>query len=139
MDWTLEVVIVPVSDVDQAKKFYEEGMGFAVDHDTTLGPGKRIVQLTPKGSGCSVVISNGMGVGRMKPGDLSGPQLVVRDLRAAREELLSRGVEVGEIEVMGPEGGRPATAEDDLNNVGFLSFTDPDGNAWTIQQITARS
>lgn len=137
MDWTIEVIVVPVSDVERAKQFYERDMGFVVDHDTTLGPDKRIVQLTPKGSGCSIVIGNG--VGTLPPGKLGGVQLVVRDLRAAREELLSRGVGVSEIEVMGGEGPRPATDADDLNNVGFLHFSDPDGNSWTIQQITARS
>jgi catechol 2,3-dioxygenase-like lactoylglutathione lyase family enzyme len=137
MDWTLEVIVVPVSDVDRAKKFYAEGMGFVLDHDVTPGPGNRIVQLTPRGSGCSVVI--GTGLGTMAPGTLSGVQLVVRDLRAAREELLSRGVEVGEIQVAAPTGFRPATDSDDLNNQGFASLDDPDGNTWTIQQITARA
>lgn len=137
MDWTIEVIVVPVSDVERARQFYEKDMGFVVDHDTTLGPGNRIVQLTPKGSGCSIVIGNS--IGTLPPGKLGGVQLVVRDLRAAREELLSRGVKVSEIEVMGGEGPRPATDTDDLNNVGFLHFSDPDGNSWTIQQITARS
>jgi catechol 2,3-dioxygenase-like lactoylglutathione lyase family enzyme len=138
MNWTIEVIVVPVSDVDRAKRFYAEGLGFAVDHDSKFSPELRIVQLTPPGSGCSVVI--GIGVGStLEPGSLNGVQLVVNDLRAAREELLSRGVEVGEIQVAGPTGFRPATDEDDLNNQGFASFTDPDGNGWVIQQITARS
>lgn len=137
MDWTLEVVVVPVSDVDRAKEFYAERMGFTVDHDTVAGPEFRIVQLTPRGSGCSIVV--GKGVGTMKPGTLSGLQLVVRDLRAARVELLERGVEIGEVQVAGSAGFRPATDEDDLNNQGFAFFTDPDGNGWAVQQITARS
>jgi catechol 2,3-dioxygenase-like lactoylglutathione lyase family enzyme len=136
VDWTLEVVVVPVSDVDKAKEFYSTGMGFGVDFDITPGPGTRIVQLTPPGSGCSIVI--GTAVGTMPPGSLSGLQLVVRDLRAAREELLGRGVEVGEIQVAGPSGFRPATEDDDLDNQGFVFFQDPDGNGWAVQQITDR-
>lgn len=136
MDWTLEVVVVPVSDVERAKKFYEEGMGFVVDHDTVIGQDIRFVQLTPKGSGCSIVIGAPSPV---PPGGLGGVQLVVRDVRQARRELLARGVEVGEITFMGPEGPRPATDDDDLNNAGFLQLSDPDGNGWAIQQITARS
>jgi catechol 2,3-dioxygenase-like lactoylglutathione lyase family enzyme len=137
MNWTLEVVVVPVSDVDRAKEFYAEKMGFAVDHDSDLGPHMRIVQLTPRGSGCSIVI--GRGVGEMAPGSLKGPQLVVNDIRAARAELADRGVDVGEVQVAGPSGFRPAKDDDDLNNQGFVFFADPDGNAWSLQQITART
>ncbi|MDF5756537.1 VOC family protein [Spongiactinospora sp. TRM90649] len=137
MNWTLEVVVVPVSDVDAAKAFYAERVGFTVDHDTAAGPGVRFVQLTPPGSGCSIVI--GTRPGGMAPGSLHGVQLVVRDIRAAREDLAARGVDVGEVQVAGPTGMRPATPDDDLNNVGFIDFADPDGNTWTVQQITARS
>lgn len=136
MDWTLEVVVVPVSDVDKAKEFYSTGMGFGVDFDVEPAPGTRIVQLTPPGSSCSIVF--GTALDTMEPGLLRGPQLVVRDLRAAREELLARGVDVGEIQVAGPGGFRPATEDDDLNNQGFLFLQDPDGNGWAIQQITDR-
>ncbi|GAA4422166.1 VOC family protein [Actinokineospora soli] len=136
MNWTLEVVVVPVSDVALAKAFYEDVMGFAVDHDSDFGEGRRMVQLTPPGSGCSVVISSFLN--DMAPGSLKGVQLVVNDVRAAREELLGRGFDPGEVVVIGPEGVRPATAEDDLNNQGFLFFADPDGNSWAVQQITAR-
>ncbi|GIF45475.1 putative enzyme related to lactoylglutathione lyase [Asanoa ferruginea] len=134
MNWTLEVVTVPVSDVDRAKQFYAEQLGFAVDHDTA-GAGFRIVQLTPPGSGCSVVlgVQNGMA-----PGSLKGVQLVVNDLEAARAELVARGVEVGEITVYGANGPRPREEGDDLNNNGFVFFDDPDGNSWTVQQITNR-
>jgi catechol 2,3-dioxygenase-like lactoylglutathione lyase family enzyme len=131
------VVVVPVSDVDRAKEFYETRMGFNVDHDSDFGPQMRVVQLTPKGSGCSVVI--GKGVGDMPPGSLRGLQLVVNDIRAARAELAGRGVDIGEVQVAGPEGFRPAEADDDLNNQGFAFFADPDGNGWALQQITARS
>lgn len=135
MNWTLEVVVVPVSDVDAAKSFYADRLGFHVDHDTDTGS-MRFVQLTPPGSGCSIVIGRGMT--DMAPGSLKGVQLVVNDLRAARAQLLERGVEAGEIQVVGPTGARPAQDGDDLNNVGFLDFTDPDGNAWVVQQITSR-
>ena len=136
MKWTLEVVVVPVTDVDRAKEFYADRLGFAVDHDSDFGPQMRIVQLTPPGSGCSIVV--GKGVADMEPGSWKGLQLVVRDLRAARAELVGRGVEIGEVQVAGPEGFRPATEDDDLNNQGFAFFADPDGNSWAVQQITAR-
>jgi catechol 2,3-dioxygenase-like lactoylglutathione lyase family enzyme len=135
MNWTLEVVVVPVSDVDRAKQFYAEKLGFAVDHDTA-GAGFRIVQLTPPGSGCSVVLGVDNG---MAPGSLKGLQLVVNDLDAARAELVSRGVEVSEVSVFGQTGPRPRQEGDDLNNVGFVFFDDPDGNSWAVQQITNRS
>ncbi|CRK61323.1 possible lyase [Alloactinosynnema sp. L-07] len=137
MDWTLEVVVVPVTDVDRAKQFYVDGLGFDVDHDSRFGEEMRIVQLTPPGSGCSIVI--GKGVGDMAPGSIKGLQLVVRDLRAGHAQLVSRGVEVSEIKVAGPEGFRLATEDDELNNQGFCFFDDPDGNSWAVQQITARS
>ena len=123
MNWTLEVVVVPVSDVDCAKTFYAEKLGFAVDHDTRISDTYRVVQLTPPGSGCSIVV--GEGVAEMQPGSLKGLQLVVR--------------EVGEAQVIGPSGPRPAREGDDLDNVGFVFFDDPDGNGWAVQQISARS
>jgi catechol 2,3-dioxygenase-like lactoylglutathione lyase family enzyme len=134
MNWSLEVVVVPVSDIDRAKDFYADGLGFAVDHDRTMGPGKRIVQLTPPGSGCSIVIGEGI-VPDMEPGSLRGLQLVVADIHAAREQLLANGVEVGEIQVLG-ENPQPQPHE--LDNVGFVFFRDPDGNAWAVQQISSR-
>ena len=135
MEWTLEVVCVPVSDVDRAREFYAGKMGFALDHDTAIGS-VRIVQLTPRGSGCSIVL----GTTDMAPGSLRGLQLVVRDLRAARAELAGRGVEIGEVQVYDRDGSRrPARDDDALNNVGFAFFADPDGNTWSLQQIDARS
>ncbi|MEV4464512.1 VOC family protein [Micromonospora echinofusca] len=134
MNWTLEVVIVPVSDVDRAMSFYADRLGFAVDHDTVIDDDARIVQLTPPGSGCSIVIGKGV-VPQMPPGSLKGLQLVVPDLRRARAELVERGVEVSEIQVVG-ENPRPVP--DPLDNVGFLFFADPDGNAWAVQQISER-
>jgi catechol 2,3-dioxygenase-like lactoylglutathione lyase family enzyme len=136
MNWTLEVVVVPVSDVDRAKTFYAEKLGFAVDHDTRISDKYRVVQLTPPGSGCSIVV--GKGVGEMQPGSLKGLQLVVRDVRAARAQLVEHGVEVGEVQVVGPSGPRLAQDGDDLDNVGFVFFDDPDGNGWAVQQISAR-
>src|SRR5918992_5314086 len=100
MNWTLEVVVVPVADVDRAKAFYADRLGFNVDHDTKLSEGNRIVQLTPPGSGCSIVVGEGV-VPDMEPGSLKGLQLVVPDLEAARAQLVERGVDVGEIQVMG--------------------------------------
>jgi len=135
MEWTLEVVCVPVSDVDRAREFYAGRMGFALDHDTAIGS-VRIVQLTPRGSGCSIVL----GSTDMAPGSLRGLQLVVRDIRAARAELAGRGVEIGEVQVYDRDGSRrPARDDDALNNVGFAFFADPDGNTWSLQQIDARS
>ncbi len=134
MDWTLEVVVVPVTDVDRAKAFYAERLGFAVDHDTTVGPGARVVQLTPPGSGCSIVIGEGA-VPEMPPGSLKGLQLVVADVHAARAQLVERGVEVSEVQVLG-ENPRPQP--DPLDDVGFVFFADPDGNAWAVQQISGR-
>ena len=134
MNWTLEVVIVPVSDVDRAKAFYADKLGFAVDHDTVIGEHARIVQLTPPGSGCSIVIGTGV-VPHMPPGSLRGLQLVVPDIRRAHAELVERGVEVSDVQVVG-ENPRPVP--DPLDNVGFVFFADPDGNTWAVQQISSR-
>lgn len=136
MNWTLEVVVIPVSDIDRARAFYEDGLGFKVDHDTRMGETRRIVQLTPPGSGCSIVF--GTGLARMEPGLLQGLQLVVGDVRAAHAQLAGRGVEVGPVQVMGAAGMRPAEDDDALNFTGFMFFNDPDGNGWAVQQIDAR-
>jgi catechol 2,3-dioxygenase-like lactoylglutathione lyase family enzyme len=138
MNWTLEVVIVPVSDIDRAKKFYSENVGFNVDHDSTFGEGKRIVQLTPPGSGCSIVVGEGV-VPKMAPGSIQGLQLVVPDIHAAHAELVERGVDVSDVQVIRPEGYAPATGEESLDNVGFVFFSDPDGNGWGVQQISSRA
>ncbi|SCF37841.1 Catechol 2,3-dioxygenase [Micromonospora purpureochromogenes] len=134
MNWTLEVVVVPVSDIDRAKEFYADRLGFVVDHDTRIGDDVRIVQLTPPGSGCSIVIGRGA-VPDMPPGSLKGLQLVVPDVEKARAELVARGVEVSEIQVLGQN---PRPVPQPLDNVGFVFFTDPDGNAWGVQQISSR-
>ena len=122
MDWRLELVQVPVSDVDRAKAFYTEQAGFNADHDHQVNDEIRFVQLTPPGSGCSIAI--GTGLGDMEPGSVQGLQLVVSDIHAARTELLARGVEVGEVQEF-PWGS-------------FLFFSDPDGNGWAVQAIPAR-
>jgi catechol 2,3-dioxygenase-like lactoylglutathione lyase family enzyme len=134
VNWTLEVVVVPVSDVDRAKTFYSQGLGFNVDHDTRISDEVRVVQLTPPGSGCSIVIGKGA-VPDMPPGSLKGLQLVVPHLHKARAELVERGVEVSEVQVV---GDNPSPVEDPLDNVGFFFFSDPDGNAWAVQQISGR-
>jgi catechol 2,3-dioxygenase-like lactoylglutathione lyase family enzyme len=135
MNWTLEVVIVPVSDIDRSKKFYSEQLGFNVDFDTVIGDSGRIVQLTPPGSGCSIVIGEGA-VPYMPPGTLKGLQLVVNDIHKAHEELVSRGVEVTEVQKLGEN---PGPVEHELDNVGFVFFNDPDGNSWGVQQISTRA
>ena len=137
MNWTLEVVVVPVADVDRARAFYADQMGFNIDHDTRISDDLRVVQLTPPGSGCSIVI--GKGLNDMVPGSLKGLQLVVRDLYAAHAQLIERGVSVSEVQVYGEAGLRPARDGDDLNNVGFVFFDDPDGNSWAVQQISSRA
>jgi catechol 2,3-dioxygenase-like lactoylglutathione lyase family enzyme len=133
MNWTLEVVVVPVADINRAKKFYSEQLGFVVDHDTTVSADVRIVQLTPPGSGCSIVVGKGA-VPDMPPGSMKGLQLVVADIHRARAELVERGVEVSEVQKVADNPGDG----DPLDNVGFVFFTDPDGNAWAVQQISAR-
>jgi catechol 2,3-dioxygenase-like lactoylglutathione lyase family enzyme len=135
MNWTLEVVWVPVSNVERAKGFFAEQLGFNVDHDTLVSEGNRIVQLTPPGSGCSVVIGEGEVAPDMAPGSLKGLQLVVPDIKAAHAQLEQRGVEVSEVQVIGEN---PRLQPDPLDNVGFVFFSDPDGNGWVVQQISAR-
>lgn len=134
MNWTLEVVVVPVSDLERSKAFYADQLGFNVDHDTVINDDVRVIQLTPPGSGCSVVIGKGA-VPDMPPGSLKGLQLVVADLAKARAELVDRGVEVSEIQVLGQN---PSPTDHELDNVGFFFFSDPDGNGWGVQQISAR-
>jgi catechol 2,3-dioxygenase-like lactoylglutathione lyase family enzyme len=138
MDFLLEVVQVPVSDVDRAKAFYAEKAGFEVDHDSSFPNGTRVVQLTPLGSGCSIVIGTGLGTD-MAPGSIKGLQLVVSDIRAARASLAARGLDISEVQVYDADGSlRPSREDDALDNVGFAFFSDPDGNGWALQQISAR-
>lgn len=134
MNWTLEVVIVPVTDIDRAIEFYAGKLGFNVDHDTRIGDDARVVQLTPPGSGCSIVVGTGV-VPEMPPGSLRGLQLVVPDINKAHAQLVERGVEVSEVQVLGEN---PSPTPDPLDNVGFVFFSDPDGNTWGVQQISSR-
>ena len=126
MDWTLEVVILPVSDIDAAIAFYRDKVGFELDHDTTT-EFMHVAQLTPRGSGCSIVIGDLPSQREMAPGSMRGLQLVVADAQAARQELLDRGVEAGEIMVFDENDGGT-----------FFGFSDPDGNTWAVQQLKVR-
>jgi catechol 2,3-dioxygenase-like lactoylglutathione lyase family enzyme len=123
MDLKLEVVPMPVSDVDAAKAFYTEKVGFNLDHDIEPGNGMRVVQMTPPGSACSVVIGVGLPLG--EPGSVKGVQLVVEDIDAVRAGLAERGVPVGEVQQLGPEGA-PGSR--------FCFFEDLDGNMWAVQE-----
>jgi catechol 2,3-dioxygenase-like lactoylglutathione lyase family enzyme len=122
MDWKLELVAVPVSDVDRAKAFYTDKVGFNADHDHRVSDELRFVQLTPPGSACSIAL--GIGVADTPPGSAAGLQLVVSDINAARGELAQRGVDVSEVQEF-PWGS-------------LVFFQDPDGNRWSVQQLPAR-
>jgi catechol 2,3-dioxygenase-like lactoylglutathione lyase family enzyme len=122
MELKLELVPIPVSDVDRAKVFYTEKVGFEEDHDHTAGEEFRVVQLTPPGSACSIAI--GTGIVSTRPGSVQGLHLVVPDIEAARAGLSERGVEVGEVQ--------------DLGGVFYASFSDADGNGWLLQQLPGR-
>ena len=132
MDWKLELVVIPVTDVDRAKRFYSEQVGFVVDHDTRISDEVRVVQLTPVGSACSIAI--GAGLIASTPGSVQGIQLVVSDIEAAREQLLQGGVEVSAVQhydgsvLVDGRGGR-------WNS--FIFFSDPDGNGWAVQERPA--
>ena len=127
MDWTLEVVVLPVSDIDRAIAFYRDQVGFALDHDTR-NEHMHVAQLTPRGSGCSIVVGDLPAQRAMTPGSVRGLQLVVADAEAARAELLERGVDVSEITVF-----------DERDGGTFFGFSDPDGNTWAVQQLKVRA
>ena len=122
MDWKLELVAIPVSDVDRAKAFYTDKAGFNADHDHRVSDEIRFVQLTPSGSACSIAL--GTGIINTPPGSVQGLQLVVSDIEAARAELVDRGVEVSEVQ--------------NFDWGSFVFFSDPDGNGWSVQQLPAR-
>ncbi len=126
MKWTLEVIVLPVADVDRAKAFYIDQVGFHLDHDVSPNTDMRVVQLTPAGSGCSIVL--GPQLADSAPGSVKGLQLVVADIETARAELLEAGVEVSEIQRFG-----------DMDGGAFVYFSDPDGNHWAVQEIKARA
>ena len=136
MDYRLELVLLPVSDVDRAKEFYTEKVGFNLDVDTSPKEGFRVVQMTPPGSACSVTI--GTGITDAVPGSVVGLHLVVKDILAAREDLTGRGVEVSEIRHMGPEGWEPGPQPDRSDYGSFADFKDPDGNTWILQEVPSR-
>ena len=122
MDWKLELVAIPVADVDRAKAFYTEKVGFVPDHDHRVSDEIRFVQLTPPGSACSIAL--GKGVTDAPPGSVQGMQMVVSDIHAAHDELAGRGVEVSDVQEF-PWGS-------------FVFFSDPDGNRWAVQQLPPR-
>jgi catechol 2,3-dioxygenase-like lactoylglutathione lyase family enzyme len=124
MDLKLEVVPIPVTDVDAAKAFYTDQVGFHLDHDIRPAAGMRVVQMTPPGSACSVVIGEGLPLG--EPGSVKGVQLVVEDIDAVRQALADRGVSIGDVQQLGPEGTKGSR---------FAFFEDPDGNRWAVQEI----
>lgn len=124
MDMKLEVIGIPVTDVEVAKAFYVDQVGFGLDHEAEPAPGMRVVQMTPPGSPCSVVIGEGMPLG--EPGTTKGAQLVVEDIDTAREQLAGRGVPISDVQQLGPEGATGSR---------FAFFTDPDGNGWSLQEI----
>jgi catechol 2,3-dioxygenase-like lactoylglutathione lyase family enzyme len=139
VDLRLELVLVPVSDVDRAKAFYVERAGFRLDVDTSPAEGLRVVQLTPPGSACSITIGEGLGLA--EPGSVRGTHLVVSDIVAARDELAGRGVEVGEVRHFDREAGawRPGPDPAHADYASFADFSDPDGNTWVLQEVGYRS
>ncbi|MGH3136841.1 MAG: VOC family protein [Gaiellaceae bacterium] len=133
MDFKLELVLLPVSDVDRAKAFYTEKVGFGLDVDHQPNDEFRVVQMTPPGSACSVTI--GIGITSAEPGSYRGTHLVVADIEAARAELVARGVDVGEIRHMGSAGWAPGADPEHRDYASFADFADPDGNTWALQEV----
>jgi catechol 2,3-dioxygenase-like lactoylglutathione lyase family enzyme len=131
----LELVLLPVSDVDRAKAFYTEQLGFALDVDTSPTPEFRVVQLTPPGSACSITI--GVGLTTAEPGSYRGTHLVVSDIAAVREELVARGVDVSEVRHFDRDAGewRPGPDPEHADYNSFADFSDPDGNSWVLQEV----
>jgi catechol 2,3-dioxygenase-like lactoylglutathione lyase family enzyme len=135
MDFKLELVLIPVSDVDRAKEFYVDRVGFALDVDAAPTEGFRIVQMTPPGSSCS--ITNGLGITDAAPGSYRGTHLVVTDIERAREELVGRGVEVGDIRHFAGGEWKPGPEPGHSDYNSFADFKDPDGNTWVLQERAA--
>jgi catechol 2,3-dioxygenase-like lactoylglutathione lyase family enzyme len=136
MDFRLELVLVPVTDVDGAKAFYTEKLGFHLDVDMEPAPGFRIVQMTPPGSACSMTIGSALELAA--PGSLRGTHLVVSDIEAARAELVGRGVEISEIYHFGTGGKEPGLDPERRDYGTYADFADPDGNTWVLQEVGAR-
>ena len=137
MELRYEVTVIPVSDVDRATEFYAEKLGFNVDVDHRAGEGFRVVQLTPPGSAASISI--GTGISRAAPGSYEGMHLVVTDIEAARAELVDRGVDVSEPFHFGADGQTPGLHPERADYGTYLSFSDPDGNGWLIQEVKRRA
>ena len=133
MDFKLELVLIPVSDVDRAKEFYVEKCGFDLDVDHQLNEEFRVVQITPPGSACSLTI--GIGLSDAAPGSYRGTHLIVADIEAARAELTGRGVGVSEIRHMTPNGWAPGPDPEHADYGSFADFSDPDGNSWVLQEV----
>jgi catechol 2,3-dioxygenase-like lactoylglutathione lyase family enzyme len=136
VDYRLELVLVPVSDVDRAKAFYVDKAGFNLDVDHQPSEEFRVVQMTPQGSTCSITI--GIGITKATPGSYEGIHLIVKDIEEARAELVGRGVEVSEIRHMGPEGWEPGPDPEHSDYNSFADFSDPDGNTWVLQEVPSR-
>lgn len=134
MDYRLELILLPVADVDRAKQFYQQA-GFHLDVDHTQGDDFRVVQFTPPGSSCSITF--GIGIVDTVPGSVQGLHLVVTDIEEARAELVGRGIAVGEIRHMTPEGWKPGVDPAHARYNSFADFTDPDGNGWLLQEVPA--
>ena len=132
-DMKLELVLLPVSDVDRAKSFYADRLGFTLDVDHQANEEFRVVQLTPPGSACSVTF--GVGITTAEPGSYRGTHLVVEDIEAAREGLVGRGVEVSPIRHMTPQGWVDGVDPDHADYNSFADFADPDGNTWVLQEV----
>jgi catechol 2,3-dioxygenase-like lactoylglutathione lyase family enzyme len=132
MDWTLELIVVPVSDVDRAKAFYVDKAGFEELVDVTVGEASRVVQLTPHGSGCAIALMNST---PMKPGSIYGLHVIVPDIERARAELVGRGVEISDFFHFDASGQVPGPDPERGNYNTFASFTDPDGNTWLVQEV----
>ena len=132
MDYKLELLLLPVSDVDRAKAFYTDQAGFSLDVDHRAGDDFRVVQLTPPGSACSISI--GIGLTDAAPGSVRGVHLVVRDIVAAREELVGRGLEISEIRHLESTGWVPGPSPERGDYESFAHFADPDGNTWVLQE-----
>jgi catechol 2,3-dioxygenase-like lactoylglutathione lyase family enzyme len=137
VDLKLELVLLPVSDVDRAKAFYTENVGFALDVDHQPNDEFRVVQMTPPGSSCSVTI--GKGITNAEPGTYRGTHLVVTNIEAARAELVERGVEVSEIRHLGTGGWEPGSDPEHRDYNSFADFADPDGNTWVLQEVPRRN
>jgi predicted enzyme related to lactoylglutathione lyase len=131
VDWKLELVVVPVSDVDRAKSFYSEQAGFVVDIDHSAGEDFRVVQMTPQGSACSITLMKN----KESAGAVQGLHLVVSDIDAARAELIERGVDASDVFHFGEGGQTPGPDPERRDYGSFLSFSDPDGNGWMVQEV----